>query len=89
MLPLLLIDVALGNKQQKYAANYVETSAPGAYMTTVCLVISLATSQDCPLHQIDVKNVFLHGDLKEEIYMNLPPSLSSPSLGVCNLKKSS
>lgn len=79
--------VALGNKQ-KYGVNYVETFAPVAKMTTVRLIISLAASQGWPLHQMDVKNAFLHGDLKEEIYMTLPPGLSSSSSGVCKLKRS-
>ena len=38
---------------------------------------------------MDVKNVFLHGDLKEDIYMVLPPGLSSTSSSdVCKLKRS-
>ena len=80
--------VALGNKQE-YGINYEETFAPVAKMTTVRMVISIAASQGWPLHQMDVKNAFLHGDLKEEIYMVLPPGLSSSSsLDVCKLKRS-
>ena len=80
--------VTLGNKQE-YDINYEETFAPVAKMTTVRMVISIAASQGWPLHQMDVKNAFLHGDLKEEIYMVLPPGLSSSSsLDVCKLKRS-
>ncbi|RVW49960.1 hypothetical protein CK203_091795 [Vitis vinifera] len=33
---------------------------------------SLATNFDWPLQQFDVKNAFLHGDLEEEVYMDIP-----------------
>ncbi|GKF31145.1 ribonuclease H-like domain-containing protein [Tanacetum coccineum] len=42
---------------------------PGAFRT----VISLAASRHWPIHQLDVKNAFLHGDLSEIICIHQPP----------------
>jgi len=42
-------------------------------MASVRLFIVMATLQQWPLYQLDVKNVFLNGDLQEEIYMEQPP----------------
>ena len=80
--------VTLGNKQE-YGVDYEETFAPIAKMTTVRTILAIATSQSWRLHQMDVKNAFLHGDLQEEIYMKLPFGMttSSPHDG-CKLKRS-
>ncbi|KAH9718241.1 hypothetical protein KPL71_022141 [Citrus sinensis] len=46
---------------------------------------------DWLVQQFDVKNAFLHGDLSEEIYMDLPPGCSGPkqlNQKVYKLKKS-
>jgi hypothetical protein len=49
----------------------------------------MATTKGWSLHQMDIRNVFLHGDLQEEVYMEQPPSYvdqTHPNL-VCRLKK--
>lgn len=37
--------------------------------------MTLAAARGWSLHQLDVNNAFLHGDLHEEIYMTPPPGL--------------
>lgn len=41
-------------------------------MVIVKSVIALAASEDWSLYQMDVFNTFLHGDLYEEVYMDVP-----------------
>jgi hypothetical protein len=74
---------------QTYGINYEETYSPIAKMTIVRVVIIMAITKGWSLHQMDVKNVFLHGDLHEEVYMEQPPGYvdqTHPNL-VCRLKK--
>ena len=77
--------VALRNRQE-YGLDYEETFAPVAKMTIVRIVMAINVSKGWLLHQMDVKNAFLHGDLKEEIFMSPPPGLfPSSSVEVCRL----
>jgi hypothetical protein len=54
---------------QTYGINYEEIYSPIAKMTTIRVIIAMATTKGWSLHQMDVKNDFLHGDLHEEVYM--------------------
>jgi hypothetical protein len=54
---------------QTYGLDYTETFSPVAKLNSIRIIISLVANLDWPLHQLDVKNAFLHGDLTETVYM--------------------
>lgn len=72
---------------QLYGIDYIETFSPVAKVNTVRLLISLAANLDWPLHQFDVKNSFLHDDLEEEVYMDIPAGFIGSVGSICKLKK--
>ena len=63
---------------QEYGIDYEETFAPMAQIFYVRTLIDVFAVRKWPLFQIDVKNVFLNGELSEEVYMKLPPGYSHP-----------
>ena len=56
-----------------YEVDYFETFSPVVKISFVHLFISLATSQDWPFHQLNIKNAFLYGDLLAKVYMEQLP----------------
>ena len=52
--------------------DYSDPFPPIAKLTSIRLLISLATTHGWDLNQLDIKNVFLYGDLTEEVYMDQP-----------------
>jgi len=46
--------------------------SPVAKVASTRLVLSVASTFDFEVEQMDVKIAFLHGDLEEEIYMKQP-----------------
>ena len=74
---------------QKLGLDYPETFSLVAKSIFVRIVLSLATVKGWFLHQMNIKNAFLHGDLVEDVYMSLTPSFHSMGEGlVCKLNKS-
>ena len=53
-----------GNHQVE-GIDYGETFAHVAKMTTVRIFLDIAAKQNYEVHQMDVHNAFLHGDLDE------------------------
>ena len=58
--------------------------------TFIRVVLAIVAHLGMELEQRDVKTVFLHGDLEEQIYMEQPKGFSQPQQEhlVCKLKKS-
>ena len=47
-------------------------------ITSIRMVIAIATLRGLEIHQMDVKTAFLNEDLNEEIYMEEPKGFSAP-----------
>ncbi|CAM8886536.1 unnamed protein product [Rhodiola kirilowii] len=76
--------------RQKYGMDYFDTYAPVARISTIRLLISLASIHKLLVHQMDAKTAFVNGDLEEEIYMKQPEGFAMPGQEhkVCKLVKS-
>ncbi|KAL3534503.1 hypothetical protein ACH5RR_002964 [Cinchona calisaya] len=75
---------------QTYGIDYSNTLSLVTKLVSVHLFIFLSVTNDWPLHQLDVKNVFLHGNLQEEVYMEQPLGFvaQGESDKVCKRQKS-
>lgn len=74
---------------QRPRIDYRETFSLVLKPKTLRLVLSLAISQNWPLRQLDINNIFLQGHLHENVYMTQPPGFVKSNLPthVCKLNK--
>lgn len=51
----------------------MKTFASVSKMTTVQIFLDIAAKHDYEVHQMNIHNTILHGDLEEEVHMKLLP----------------
>lgn len=57
---------------QRPGVDFHQTFSPVIKPTSIRTVLHLAAVRRWPVHQLDVKNAFLHGDLAERVYCHQP-----------------
>jgi hypothetical protein len=69
--------------------DYEETFSHVPRYTSIRTIISLATSMEWRLHQMDVNKTFLNGEIEEEVYIENPNGfvIHEKESHVCRLKK--
>jgi hypothetical protein len=74
---------------QVWGIDFGEIFSPVVKLTSIRFLPSVVVAFDFEVEQMDVKIVFLHGDLEEEIYMKQPKgsAVKGKKELVCKLKK--
>lgn len=75
--------------QQNLGILYSDTFSPRVKSTTIRIIITLVVSFGWVIHQVDIINTFLNGNLQEKAYMTQPGGFKHPKKvsHVCKLTK--
>lgn len=57
---------------QRHGVDYTEVFAPVARLDTIRTILAIAAEYSWAVFQLDVKSAFLHGELKEEVFVQQP-----------------
>nr|GEX09709.1 retrotransposon protein, putative, Ty1-copia subclass [Tanacetum cinerariifolium] len=64
--------------RKREGLDYFDSYLPVMRITSVRMILAIAALRNLEVHQMDVKTVFLNGDLEEKIYMNQPEGFIAP-----------
>jgi hypothetical protein len=79
--------VADGNTQ-KFGVDFDRVFATVVKTLTIRLALAIAAARDYNLTSIDIRQAYLQAELKDDLYMRLPPGLPPRPGYVCKLKRS-
>ena len=74
--------------QQREGIDYTDIFSPVVSKPAVRLFLTLAAIMDYDIQQLDIKAAFLHANLREEIYLDIPQGIQEKPGTVYKLKKS-
>ena len=72
---------------QKAGIDFTDTFAPVARLASIRTLLAVACQEDYNLTQLDVDTAFLHGEIDEELYMELPDGVRDGNSKVVRLVK--
>ncbi|GKB01082.1 retrovirus-related pol polyprotein from transposon TNT 1-94 [Tanacetum coccineum] len=75
--------------RQEEGIDFEESFAPVARLEVVIIFVAYAAHKNFPIYQMNVKTTFLHGLLKEEVFVRQPNGFFDPDFPnhVYRLKK--
>ncbi|CAI7884397.1 unnamed protein product [Closterium sp. NIES-54] len=65
---------------QRQGVDFFHTFSPNPKMTTLRVVLHVATQRDYELHSLEFSTAFLQGSLHEEIWLRRPPGFTGMTL---------
>jgi hypothetical protein len=74
--------------RQRHGVDFDETYAPVVRFDSIRAILYYAVRRGWQVLQFDVKTAFLHGNLDEQVFMELPPGRRGDGTTVCRLVKS-
>ncbi|CAI7866938.1 unnamed protein product, partial [Closterium sp. NIES-53] len=69
-------EMPCGFSGQRQGVEFFQTFSPTAKMTTLRVLLHVATQRDYELHSLDFNTAFLQGSLHEEIWLRHPPGFT-------------